>query len=101
VSDETRIVRSVRRTRQPSVFVPNASGSERDQEQSDFWTDRELSLIENALKEHGQLERGALGDLLGCKYWGPSRFRRALRIGVEEGRFRKTGRNSYAAAEAE
>ena len=42
------------------------------------------------------MRRGELGDLLGCKYWGPRRFARALKAGVESGRFRRTGLGRYA-----
>jgi hypothetical protein len=41
---------------------------------------------------------GRIGDKLGCKYWGPLRFRNALKEGVQRGAFRKTARNRYAAA---
>ena len=33
---------------------------------------------------------------IGCKYWGPSRFRQALKEGVKRGVFEKRGRNRYA-----
>jgi hypothetical protein len=39
-----------------------------------------------------------IGEQLGCKYWGPLRFRSALKQGVERGAFRKTGHNRYAPA---
>jgi len=42
------------------------------------------------------MERKEIGERLGCKYWGPMRFRSALKEGVERGAFRKTGRNRYA-----
>jgi hypothetical protein len=42
------------------------------------------------------MKRGALGDLLGCKYWGPRRFANALKAGVEQGRFRRVGYGRYA-----
>jgi hypothetical protein len=45
------------------------------------------------------MERGDIGDRLGCKYWGPLRFRSALKEGVERGAFRKTARNRYAPAD--
>jgi hypothetical protein len=35
------------------------------------------------------------GETLGCKYWGPLRFRQALKEGVERGAFRKVGRGRY------
>jgi hypothetical protein len=43
------------------------------------------------------MARGDIGDTLGCKYWGPLRFRNAVKEGVARGAFRKTGRNRYAA----
>ena len=85
------------RSRRTSTFAPNISSSGTyEQEEQDYWTDRELSLLENALKENGEMSRKDLGNLLGCKYWGPMRYRRALKIGVEEGRFRKVGGDRYA-----
>ena len=38
-----------------------------------------------------------LGRAVGCKYWGPMRFRGALKEGVNRGAFRKEG-NRYAPA---
>jgi len=90
--------RSARRTQRGATFAPNQSASEYEQEEQDYWTDRELSLIENALREHGELKRGELSEMLGCKYWGPRRFARALRIGVDEGRFQRVRRGVYARA---
>src|SRR3954453_672952 len=90
--------RSLRRTRRTLSFAPNQSASEYDQEEQDYWTDRELSLIENALEENGEMRRRDLGNELGCKYWGPGRFGRALRIGTDEGRFRRVRRGVYGPA---
>ena len=45
----------------------------------------------------GELPRKEIGNRLGCKYWGPMRFRNALKEGVKRGAFRKQGSN-YAAA---
>ncbi len=94
MSSETQRGRS--RSRRTLSFAPNASASEYDEEEQDYWTERELSLLENALKENGEMSRKDLGNELGCKYWGPMRYRRALKIGVEEGRFRKVGRDRFA-----
>lgn len=47
----------------------------------------------------GARSRKDIGERLGCKYWGPMRFRSALKEGVERGAFRKTGHNRYAPAE--
>ena len=84
------------RSRRSATFAPNVSASEYDQSEQDYWTDRELTLIENALRENGEMGRKELGNELGCKYWGPMRYRRALKIGVEEGRFRKVDGDRYA-----
>ena len=81
-----------------SAFTPFPSSSSRDQEENDWWLDRELSLIKNLLEDRGELSRDEIGDTLGCKYWGPMRFRNALKEGVERGAFRKVGRNRYAPA---
>jgi hypothetical protein len=77
---------------------PGPGGSVADADENEWWLRREISLIENLLKDEGELERGDIGDRLGCKYWGPLRFRSALKEGVERGAFRKVGRNRYAAA---
>jgi hypothetical protein len=75
-----------------------ASLSSYDQDEMEFWTNREISLIENLLKDRGELDKDAIGEALGCKYWGPMRFRQALKEGVDRGAFRKVGRNRYAPA---
>ena len=93
-TDEQRR-RSPRRERSAAVFAPSIARSESDRDENEFWTDRELSLIENALAENGEMRRRDLGNALGCKYWGPRRFARALKIGVEEGRFRRVRRGVY------
>jgi hypothetical protein len=48
--------------------------------------DREIEIIARALQEHGPLERDELERIVGARYWGPGRFRAALREAVEEGR---------------
>jgi hypothetical protein len=83
------------RARGNYAFAPFA-GSSSDQDENEWWLERELSLIQNALEERGEMRRRDLGNLLGCKYWGPRRFARALKVGVEEGRFRRVGTGRYA-----
>lgn len=56
-----------------------------------------MTLIQNLLNEEGEMEESAIGDKLGCKYWGPMRFRSALKEGVERGAFTKSGER-YAPA---
>jgi len=77
---------------------PGPSTSAPDADENEWWLRREISLIQNLLDEEGELPRGEIGDRLGCKYWGPMRYRSALKEGVERGAFRKTGRNRYAPA---
>ena len=75
---------------------PGPVSSTPDADENEWWLRREISLIENLLQDEGELERKQIGDRLGCKYWGPMRFRQALKEGVERGAFRKTARNRYA-----
>lgn len=80
-----------------SVF-PGPQPSAPDNEENEWWQRREISLIESLLREEGELDKSTIGNRLGCKYWGPMRFRGALKAGVERGAFRKTGHNRYAPA---
>jgi hypothetical protein len=82
----------------PSTYTPFPGTSSVDQEENEWWLDREISLIGNLLREEGELPRGEIGDKLGCKYWGPLRFRNALKEGVERGAFRKVGRSRFGPA---
>jgi hypothetical protein len=77
-------------------WAPTAARSEYDADEMEFWTNREISLIENLLRERGEMDRDAIGETLGCKYWGPLRFRAALKEGVARGAFRRTRRGRYA-----
>jgi len=77
---------------------PGPGGSVADADENEWWLRREISLIQNLLQDEGEMDKGDIGDKLGCKYWGPMRFRGALKAGVERGAFSKTGRNRYAAA---
>jgi hypothetical protein len=85
-------------TRSSLAPFPGPGGSVADVEENEWWLRREISLIQNLLQEEGEMAKGEIGDKLGCKYWGPMRFRSALKEGVERGAFRKTGRNKYAPA---
>jgi hypothetical protein len=82
----------------PATYTPFPGASTHDAEESEWWLEREISLIRNLLAEEGEQTRKAIGEKLGCKYWGPMRFRNALREGVERGTFRKTSRGRYAPA---
>ena len=47
------------------------------------------------LEEHGPLEREELKRLVGGRYWGPGRFRAALRAATEEGKAVRQSRTIY------
>ena len=82
----------------PSTYTPFPGTSSVDQEENDWWLNREVSLIQNLLLEEGELDRKEIGERLGCKYWGPLRFRNALKEAVDRGVIRKSGRNRYGPA---
>ncbi|MFD0899323.1 MFS transporter [Actinomadura sediminis] len=58
--------------------------------------DREVTAIARALGEHGPMDRRRLAELVGARYWGPGRFRAALREAVHEGLARPQPRNRFA-----
>jgi MFS family permease len=58
--------------------------------------DREIEIIERALKERGSANRRELARRVGGRYWGPGRFRSALRTAVDEGRVQRVKRDQYA-----
>jgi len=62
------------------------------------WLDQEVGMIERALEEHGELDRRELAERIGARYWGPGRFRNALREAVAEGTVARLGRDRYAPA---
>jgi hypothetical protein len=82
----------------PSTYTPFPGASSQDVDENEWWLRREISLIKNLLEDEGEKSKDEIGNALGCKYWGPLRFRNALKAGTERGAFRKTGRNRYAAA---
>jgi hypothetical protein len=88
-----------RRGKSIAGWIPGNAPSEYDADEMEFWTNREISLIENLLRDKGEMARKDIGEALGCKYWGPMRFRQSLKEGERRGAFRRVGRNRYAAAE--
>ena len=81
----------------PNTFMPMPTGSTVDADENEWWLRREISLIQNLVQDEGPLPKSEIGDRLGCKYWGPLRFRSALKEGVKRGAFRKEG-SKYAPA---
>jgi hypothetical protein len=79
-----------------STYTPFPGTSSQDADENEWWLRREISLIQNLLQDEGELDRKTIGEKLGCKYWGPMRFRAALKEGVERGAFSKSGRHRYA-----
>ncbi len=61
--------------------------------------DREVQAIARALDEHGPLQRRELAERVGARYWGPGRFREALRTAVEDGDARRVSRTTFAPAD--
>ena len=72
-----------------------SSSSDYGPEDADRDLERELGMLERAVAEHGELPRRELGRLVGCRYWGPGRYGRALRAGVQQGRLSRPRRGVY------
>ncbi|WP_302931869.1 MFS transporter [Actinomadura sp. NAK00032] len=66
---------------------------------ADVALDREVTAIAQALAEHGPTGRTRLAEMVGARYWGPGRFRAALREAVHEGRARPLASNRYGPPE--
>jgi hypothetical protein len=76
-------------------WSPYAAGSAHDRDENEWYLEREKDMIERALEDKGEMRRRDLGELLGCKYWGPGRFSKALRAAVDEGRIEHSGLGRY------
>ncbi len=48
-------------------YTPFPSGSSVDAEENEWWTRREISLIQNLLKDEGEASRDDIGEKLGCR----------------------------------
>ena len=62
------------------------------------WTARSPAICQ-ALDEHGPTDRRELARLVGARYWGPGRFRAAVREAVGEGYARRVSGSTLAPAE--
>ncbi len=76
-----------------SMYSPLATPRTRFDDAAD--RDREIETITRALEERGEMTREELGQAVGARYWGPGRFRTALREAVDEGAARRVTRGSY------
>src|SRR5690606_38052355 len=80
-----------------AFYSPGMIGTAtRRRAESDIALDREVNAIAQALSEHGPTSRQRLAELVGARYWGPGRFRAALREAVHEGLARPETRNRFA-----
>jgi MFS family permease len=61
----------------------------------------ELEILVRALAESGPATRSELRRRVRSRYWGPGRFRQALRTGIAEHRIVHAGRGRFGAAAAE
>jgi MFS family permease len=61
--------------------------------------DSEVAIIANALREHGSANRQELARRVGGRYWGPGRFREALREAVSQGQVKRLPRGEFAPVE--
>ena len=83
-----------------SLYSPGMIGTaSRWSPGSDEDLDREIEILARALADRGTIRREELAKAVGARYWGPGRFRAALREAVEEGRARRVARNAYAPPE--
>jgi MFS family permease len=88
-------------------FGPSESGSSYSPVQQsssrvpDEDVDEEVAALKAALREAGDggLDRGALGDRVNCRLWGPGRFRHALAVAQQRGEIRASSRGRYVAEE--
>ncbi len=62
--------------------------------------DREIAIIGRALEDHGSANRRELARRVGARYWGPGRFRSALREAVAEGAVKRLRGGEYAPAQS-
>jgi MFS family permease len=60
--------------------------------------DREVEAIVGVLEQQGPTERDALARLVGARYWGPGRYRRALVSALAAQRIRRVGRRRFDVA---
>ncbi len=61
----------------------------------------ETEILVRALAEHGPATRSELSRRVRSRFWGPGRFRQALRAGIAEHRIVHSGRGRFGAAASE
>ena len=84
------------------LYSPRMVGlSSGDEMAEDKALDHEIEAIGRALEERGATRREELAREVGARYWGPGRFREALREAVEEGRAVRVSGSSFGPPERE
>ena len=78
-----------------SGWSPFLSSSSSDADASDRALLGELESLERVLRQQGPLERRELGKRVGSRFWGPGRYRNALRAALREGRIVRVRRGVY------
>ncbi|HET8601342.1 MAG TPA: MFS transporter [Segeticoccus sp.] len=79
------------------MFAPRMSVADTTEPASAL--DHEIESIARALAERGTLSDEGLSRIVGARYWGPGRFRNALREAVVEGRAVQLSRNRFGPPE--
>jgi|SRR5579859_1070688 len=94
-----RVQRFMGRLR-PGPSVKNASIWSQEMEASsdrqDLNVDKEVEQIGRAVASTGVVTRDRLYALVGARFWGPGRFRRAMRMAKARGRIRRVRHHMYA-----
>ncbi len=69
-----------------AIYSPWMSISTQTPDESEL--DAEIARIDAAVRQHGSLRRNGIAAAVSARYWGPGRFRKALREALAEQRVR-------------
>ncbi|HEX5568605.1 MAG TPA: MFS transporter, partial [Streptomyces sp.] len=79
------------------MFAPRMSVASTEEPQTAL--DHEIESLANAVRENGAMRTDDLSRTVGSRYWGPGRFRRALRQAEAEGRVVRLARGQVGPPE--
>ena len=84
-----------------TLYSPGMVGIARDVQltAAELDLDREIEAIARAVNERGPTSRYELANMVGARFWGPGRFRLALREAEADGRVRRLSRDTYGPPE--
>jgi MFS family permease len=94
-------VKAERRSLEDIATPLTAEQAEQADPDAEEALDREVDIIARAVHERGPIGRDELARTVGAQYWGPGRFRTALRTAVGEGRVRRLAPGTYGPAARE